>query len=76
MGDAPRFMSLEAAHDLPAGADDPNIPIAASEEEAVGAGAYRGNIVALEEGSGIVVGELDVGHIEEVKRLPLFLAQC
>ena len=49
MGDAPRVVSLEATDDFPAGADDPNTPIAASEEEAVGAGAYRGDIVALEE---------------------------
>lgn len=46
--------------------------IGAADEEVIGAGAYAGDLVGFEGGAGfVVVGELDLADVEEVKRLPL-----
>ena len=72
----------ETAHDLPARADDAHDAVIAAEEKAVGAGADGRDVVALEEGARagggfvasiiiVVVGELDLGCVEEVEGPPL-----
>lgn len=61
-------MSLEAADDPPAGTDDAHMTVRTTKEEAVGAGADARYLVAVEEGARfVVVGELDLADIEEVK---------
>jgi hypothetical protein len=65
----------ETAHDLPAGPDDAHGAVVAAEEQAVGAGAYGRDVVALEGGAGVVlvvVGQLDLGCVKEVEGSPLF----
>lgn len=70
--DADIVVSLEAADDAPAGADDAHVAVGAAEEEAIGAGADAGDLVAVEEGARlVVVGELDLADIEEVEGFPL-----
>lgn len=70
--DADILVCLEAADDPPAGADDAHMAVRAAEEEAVGAGADAGDLVAVEEGARlVVVGELDLADIEEVEGFPL-----
>lgn len=65
-------MRRERPHDLPGRADDAHVAIVAGEEEAVGAGADGGDVVGLEEGARVVVGDADGGDFEEVEVLPLF----
>lgn len=70
--DADILVCLEAADDPPAGAHDAHMAVRAAEEEAVGAGADAGDLVAVEEGARLVVfGELDLADIEEVEGFPL-----
>lgn len=70
--DADILVCLEAADDPPAGAHDAHMAVRAAEEEAVGAGADAGDLVAVEEGARlVVVGELDLDDIEEVEGFPL-----
>ncbi|QBZ60911.1 hypothetical protein PoMZ_07855 [Pyricularia oryzae] len=57
----------EAPHDLPAGADDTHMAVVAAEEEAVGAGTDARDLVALEECARVVVTELYLLDVEEVK---------
>lgn len=71
MRDAPRLVGLEALYDLPCLAYDAHISIKGSDKEAVGACAHARDLVAFEELSGFIVGEVDLGDVEEVKRLPL-----
>lgn len=70
-----RFVRAEAAHDLPAGADDAHGSVIAAEEEAVGARADGRDVIALKEGASaalVGVGDLDLGCIEEVEGPPLY----
>lgn len=61
-------MCLETPDNLPARAHDAHVPIRASDEEAIGAGADAGCGVALEKGACLVIGgEFDLADIEEVK---------
>ena len=70
--DADTLMSLEAADDAPARAHDAHMAVRTAKEEAVGAGADAGYLVAVEEGARlVVVGELDLADVEEVKGFPL-----
>lgn len=70
--DADILVCLEAADDPPAGAHDAHMAVRAAEEEAVGAGADAGDLVAVEEGARlVVVGELNLADIEEVEGFPL-----
>ena len=71
MRDAPRLVGLEALYDLPCLAYDAHISIKRSDKKAVGARAHARDLVAFEELSCFIVGEVDLGDIEEVKRLPL-----
>jgi len=71
MCDWASIVRLEAAHDLPARRNDAHGAIVAAEKEAFGPGAHTGDIVTCEEGARIVVGDLDLGCVEEVKRPPL-----
>lgn len=65
-------MRLEAADDPPAGTYDAHMAVGAPEEEAIGARANAGYLVAIEEGAClVVVGELDLADIEEVEGFPL-----
>lgn len=48
-----------------------DVAIAAAEEEAVGAGADGRDVAALEEGARVVVGDADLGRVEEVEGPPL-----
>lgn len=76
VGDAHIVVGGEAADNLPAGAEDADVAVGGADEEAVGAGAGAGNLVGLEAGAGlVVVGQLDLADIEEVKRLPLLRRQ-
>lgn len=70
MGDGPRFIRLEAPDDLPAAPNNVDVAIVGAEEEAIRTGADAGDGIALEEGACLVVGDLDLGSIEEVKRPP------
>ena len=70
MGNGPRLVCLEAPDYLPAEPNYVNVAIVGAEEEAIGAGADAGDVIALEEGAGLVVGDLDLGGIKEVKRPP------
>ena len=86
------IIRAKAAHDSPAGPDDAHDAVIAAEDQAVGAGADGGDLVAFEEGAGAaagvgvvvvvgggrvggggmgVVGELDLGCVEEVEGPPL-----
>lgn len=70
--DADALVRLEAADDPPAWAHDAHMAVGAAEEEAVGAGADAGYLVAVEEGARlVVVGELDLADVEEVEGFPL-----
>lgn len=69
--DAADIVGTEAAHDLPAGADDAHVTVEAAEKEAVGARAHARGLVTLEEGSRLVVAELDLCNVEEVEGFPL-----
>lgn len=70
--DADALVRLEAADDPPAGPHDAHMAVGAAEEEAVGAGADAGDLVAVEEGARlVVVGELDLADVEEVEGFPL-----
>lgn len=70
--DADALVRLEAADDPPAGAHDADMAVRTAEEEAVGAGADAGDLVAVEEGARlVVVGELDLADVEEVEGFPL-----
>lgn len=70
--DADALVRLEAADDPPAWAHDAHMAVGAAEEEAVGAGADAGDLVAVEEGARlVVVGELDLADVEEVEGFPL-----
>ena len=71
MGDATRLVCVEASYDLPAGADNAHVAIIATEEQTVGAGAYAGYLVVLEEGPRLVVAGLDLADLEEVECFPL-----
>lgn len=71
MRNAPRLVGLEALYDLPCLAYDAHISIKGPDKEAVGARAHARDLVALKELSGFIVGEVDLGDVEEVKRLPL-----
>lgn len=67
----PCLMRLKRPHHLPALANDADVSIARAEEQAVGACADAGNLVALEELAGFIVGQRYLRDVEEVKRLPL-----
>ena len=70
--DADALVRLAAADDPPAGPHDAHMAVGAAEEEAVGAGADAGDLVAVEEGARlVVVGELDLADVEEVEGFPL-----
>lgn len=71
MGDAAGLMRLEAPDDVPGLANDADPSIVRAEEEAVGACADAGDLVAFEELLGFLGREGDLGDVEEVKRLPL-----
>jgi hypothetical protein len=65
---SPAIVRAEAAHDLPAaGADDAHGAVIAAQEQAVGAGADGRDIVALEDGAGVVVSDFDLGGVKEVE---------
>lgn len=71
VGDAARLVRVETSEDLPAGADDAHVSVIAAEEQAIGAGAYAGDLVVLEEGARLVVAGLDLADLEEVECFPL-----
>jgi hypothetical protein len=66
-----RLVRLKRPHHLPALANDADISIARAEEQAVGACADAGDLVALEELAGFIVRQRYLRDVEEVKRLPL-----
>jgi hypothetical protein len=64
-------MRLELPGDLPSLANDADISIARAEEQAIGACADAGDLVAFEELAGFIVGQRYLRDVEEVERLPL-----
>lgn len=67
-----RLMRLKPPDDLPSLAQDADVSIVGAEKQAVGACADAGDVVALEELAGFVVGQRHLRDVEEVKRLPLW----
>lgn len=67
----PRLMRLELPNHLPSLANDADVSIARAEEQAVGAFADAGNLIAFEELAGFIVRQRYLRDVEEVKRLPL-----
>lgn len=64
-------MRLELPNDLPTLANDADPSIVGTEEETIRTGADARYFVALEQLLGLVVGEGNLGDVEEVERLPL-----
>lgn len=64
-------MRLEPPDDFPSLAQDADVSIVGADKQAVGACADAGDVVALKELAGFVVGQRHLRDVEEVKRLPL-----
>jgi hypothetical protein len=71
VGNAAGLVRQEAAHNLPARADDAHVAIEATEEQTVGSGTHARNLIALEKVARLVVTGSRLVDVEEVKRLPL-----
>lgn len=71
MRDSSGIVGLECPNCFPALADDADGSIAATKKETVGSGADAGYFVGVEQATGFVIGEGDLGDFEEVEGLPL-----
>ncbi len=68
-------MRLKCPQDRERRREDPHDTIMAPEEEVLRAGADTADFIALEEGSALIVGGLDLAHFEEIERLPLLFVR-
>ena len=73
MCDRAGIVCLKSPHDFKGRGEDPDNAIIAAEEEAVGSGADTADLVALEEGSALLVWGIDLADLEEIERFPLYM---